>query len=482
MNFALHSASHHVESPIRPPHTLCKSLLISALTLCVSAGVTLPLHAQSPEVKQAQTLIWGQSAEADPAAGRNLLEKAAQAGDLDASRLLGEHLIYGWVLDKDVGKGLALLSAAANAGDALAKTKLGEVLLTGAAGRYEPQNARALLEAASAQNDPEAMRLMGEQLIFGTHFEQDIPVGLEHMERAVALGHSKAMVSLGTMYLDANGLGRNREKALELFEAAAELGDGNGLAIYGADMMWREIDAEAAEAMLLRAGELGSAKAYASLAQGAMYGYLGGGAVSRSKYAGYAGKAESAEAGELAILEAERKLWGIGSRANGPEAVAILTQAADDGNKQAAKYLITLLRDGNNLNVRRSPSKAQAALSLYSPLLTAREQAQLALTLMAAKARTPSAYAEVYLAFEAQTGLHTEAFGRDVYKANPNVAVYILQAQLKAEGLYQGGLDGYATRRTLAAIYDACSTSLKIELCNDSVMRPDVIGALLVRK
>ncbi len=482
MIYARTSTSGHAKTAARRLPFLHKSLCISAIALCVGAGFSPAVQAESAQVERAESLIWDKTGSGDPAAGRSILEEALRAGDLDASRVLGTHLIYGWVFEKDAARGLELLEAAAEAGDALAKTKLGEVLLTGAAGVYEPAKARRYFEAAGAQDEPEALRLLGEQLIFGTHYNKDLPAGLALMERAVALRNSKAMVSLGSLYLQDDALGRDRGKALELFEAAATLGDGNGLATYGADMMWREIDAKAAETMLRRAGELGSAKAYATLAQGAMYGYLGGGAASRAKYEGYAGKALDAEADEIAIFEAERMLWGIGARASGPKALAILKQAADQGNKAAAKYLIALLRNGNNLNVRRSPSQAQAALEKYAPLLNATERAQYALTLDAAKARTPSAYADVYRAFEEQAGLHTEAFGREVYKANPNVAVYILQAKLKAQGRYGGALDGYATRKALAAIYDACSTTLNLDLCNDSVMRADVIGALLVRQ
>jgi len=459
-----------------------RSLYVAAVALGTGINFVPTVSCAETAVERAEQLIWDQGEDGDPSAGRLALETAVKDGDVEASRVLGRHLIYGWVFEKDVSRGLKLLTNAADAGDVTAKTQLAMILLFGAAGSIDKPQARALLESASDQGDPTAMRLLGEQLVFGTEFEKDTASGVALLERAGSLGDVKAMVSLGTMYLFSRELDRDRGKALELFETAATLGDGSGLEVYGADMMWREIDADAAEAMLNRAGELGEAKAYATLAQGAMYGYLGGGSKSRQKYQNYAVKALDADMQDVAILEAERKQWGIGSRANGPEAVSILTNAAEKGNSSAAKYLIALLRDGNNLNVRRSASDARAAFETYSHLLSDKERAQYDITLHAAKARTSEAYAVVSTLYADQPELRTEAFGKEMFKSNPNVALYILQVRLKSQGVYNGPLNGYATNTTLSAVYKACIKSLPDEWCDDNVMRPDVIGALLAQR
>jgi len=459
-----------------------KSLCVAAIALSLGISFVPTVSGAESAVDRAERLIWDQSESGNPSAGRLTLEQAISDGDVEARRVLGGHLVFGWVFEKEADRGLQLLTEAAEAGDVAAKTQLGEILLFGAAGKIDKTQARAHLEAASNQGGSEAMRLLGEQFVFGTEFEKDTAAGLALLERAVSLGNTKAMVSLGTMYLHSRDLDRDRAKALELFETAATLGDGKGLAVYGADMMWREIDADAAEAMLNRAGAMGAPEAYATLAQGATYGYLGGGSTSRKKYKGYVSKTLESDMPDIAILEAERKLWGIGSRANGPEAVSILTTAAEKGNASAAKYLIALLRDGNNLNVRRSAHDARATFETYSRLLTEKERAQYDITLHAAEARTPQAYAVVSRLYADQPELRTEPFGKEIFKANPNVAFYILQARLKSQGSYKGSLNGYATRATLSAVYDACRMSLPHEWCDDSVMRPDVVGALLAQR
>ena len=462
-------------------NSLRRSISVLALVLASTALAPIAVAANSAEVTRAEGMIWADSAEAAPEEGRRILEQAADSGDVSAQRVLGAHLVYGWVFEKDIGRGISLLKAAAQTGDPKAQTQLGEVLLFGFAGVYDRAEARRLLETASAAGEPEALRVLGEQLVRGGIFAKDVEKGRQMLEAAVAQKDTAAMVTLGKLYLDADGLGRDRATALALFEQAAAEGDGRGLAAYGSDMMWREIDASAAEKILNRAGELGAVGAYVTLAHGAMYGYLGGGSVSRAKYDGYVDKAHEAKAGKLAVLAAERKLWGIGERANGPDALSVLTTGADAGDAAAAKYLIALLRDGNNLNVRRSATAAQEALERYKSLLSPKEAAQYALTLQAANARQPNAYESVRQTYEAQPELFSEWFGTEMYKANPNIAIYILQTRLKEKGLYGGTANGLAGRSTLSAMYEECIASLRPALCNDSVMRPDVIGALLAK-
>lgn len=457
-----------------------KTLLSAALFAAASVTFAVPnAHAAPRDIEQAEKLIWGSDGQLDPENGKLILEKAAAEGDWVAKRVLGLHLIFGWVLNQDVAAGMKMLDEAADAGDAAAQTALASIYLWGLAGETNLEAARKNLEGASKLGDPEAMRILGEQLVLGEKFEQDLDVGLSYLKQGISLNDPKSAVTLGELYLFGRGVPRDRSKAREAVETAATLGDGHGLVKYGEDTMWREINATAAEKMLLRAADMGATEAYAILAEGAMYGYLGGGSVSRRKYAGYAEKATEAEDGRVPLLEAERSMWGIGKRASGPAALAGLTLAADKGNELAAMYLIALQRDGNRYNVRRSISDAQDSLEKYGHLLSDKQKAQYAMTIDASKARTPAAYAPVAEAFEERTELRSVWFGREIFKANPNVAFYILQKRLKAQGLYAGALNGYATRQTLRAVFKSCMAELDRSLCNDNVMRREVIGGLL---
>lgn len=458
--------------------------VLTVISVGLAATAVVAQSEQTPPnpVAQAEAVIWDTPTAAELTEARQALEQAAARGDASAQRVLARHLIYGWVLEKDVTSGLALLEQAAQGGDAPAQFELGKSLLWGTWGNTDSARARDLLEQAVAQDNLEAMRLLGEQLIAGRQFDPDGARGFELLKRAVAAGDDKANVVLGKLVLYGQGVPENDQRALDLFEAAAEAGNGSGLAVYGENLMWQLTDPARAEAMLVRAGELGASEAWVTLAHGAMYGYLGGGRASRAKFDGYAEKARAAGEGEIAVLEANRSMWGISMRASGPQTIAGLTQAADDGNAAAAKFLIEMLRDGNGLNLHRRPDEAQAALEKYGSLLSDKETAQYALTLAAARARTPQAYAPVADSFDAQPRLHSKWFGMEIMKANPNVAIFILQRKLTSEGLYRGALNGYATRATLRAVYRACHSLDKPRICNDSVMRRDIIGALLARQ
>ncbi|WP_137700272.1 hypothetical protein [Marimonas lutisalis] len=73
---------------------------------------------------------------------------------------------------------------------------------------------------------------------------------------------------------------------------------------------------------------------------------------------------------EIEVYEATRNMWGINMRADGPETIARLRHAADGGNAAAAGFLIELLQDGNDLNLRRDLDAAGEALALYGKLLS----------------------------------------------------------------------------------------------------------------
>lgn len=142
-------------------------------------------------------------------------------------------------------------------------------------------------------------------------------------------------------------------------------------------------------------------------------------------------------------------MWGISMRASGPRTIARLEEAADKGNATAATYLIALVRDGNRLNLRKRPAQARAYLERYGDLLTPLEAAQLALSIDAAEATGPAASAAIARALGERPELKSVWFGKELHRANPNVAVYLLQADMKDRGLYRGALNGLATRPIL---------------------------------
>jgi TPR repeat protein len=438
--------------------------------------------APSPEAlrERGEALVYGLGDVAqDLGAGMAALEQAATAGDARAQAALGKILLDGYYLPAEPERARAYLEQAAGAGNGAAQEALGSALLWGGALGRDPERARALLEAAASSGRSSAQALLGEQLLGGWVLPRDVEAGLPLLEQAIGAGDVKARLALGAFLLYGIALPADAPRALALFEEAAAAGNGTGLAQYGEALMWKLSDPPAAEAYLRRAGEMGVGAAWATLAEGAMYGYLGGGAASRAKFDDFAEKARAAGNARIAVLEAQRQMWGISMVASGPQTVAQLTEAAEAGNAEAAKFLIALLRDGNGLNVMKDAEAAEAALERYRAALSEAEIWQYGLTIAAKRARVPARYAALAEQAAAHPEWMSDWLGQELYKANPNVAVYLVQQKLRAAGSYRGALDGYVGPKTVRALKAACAGFADLPACDDSVLRPEVIGAVL---
>lgn len=408
-----------------------------------------------------------------------LIKLAAAAGSVPAKARLGKTLLDGYYTSSDVAAGVALLEDAAAAGSVSAKETLADAYLWGSSLKADPLRAQALLTDATENGSRTAMRVLGEQLIGGWVLDRDVDRGLPLLEEAAASGDAKAQITLGKFLFYPSPLPQDKSRALELFEAAAKLGDGSGLRHYGSDLMWREAGASVAEEYLTRSGELGVGAAWSTLAEGAMYGYLGLG--QRARFAGFAAKAVALGETRIAVLEAERQLYGINMRASGPKAIAGLEQAAAGGNVDAIRYLIALVRNGNRLNVRKSPDRAAAYLVQFSDFLNENEEAQLALTIDAARVRRAEKYGDIADKFYSQPELKSVAFGKEIFAANPNFAIFLLQTSMQRAGNFTGIIDGFAGKRTLRAIYRACQRLDDKGQCRHTPLHPNVIGQLLAR-
>ncbi|MBV1863527.1 MAG: sel1 repeat family protein [Rhodobacteraceae bacterium] len=427
-----------------------------------------------------EALLFGiEGIDQDKDSGLLLLEQSADGGNTAAKATLGKILLDGYYLAKDSRRGLLFLEEAAAAGSARAQVTLGNAFLWGLNVDTDLERAQSLLGQAAESGNIEALRVLGEQLIGGWVLDGDIQSGLPMLENAVAKGDAKAKVILGTFILDGTQLEQDQAHALELFEEAAQSGNGEGLERYGETLMWSKRDPVAAESYLRRAGELGRGSAWVALAKGAMYGYLGRN--SRAKFDEFAQKAHDAGEGRVALLDAERQMWGIRMQASGPLTIVGLEKEAEVGNKAALEYLIGLVRNGNQLNIRKNIDQAYGYLDQFSTLLTPTEIVQYTLTIDAAKANTITAYRVLSEKLERQPELKSLWFGKELFAANPNFVIYHLQVGLKRKGIYTGKLNALATGLTLRALNQECMTLKDTSRCGRTPLHPDVIGALLAR-
>lgn len=352
--------------------------------------------------------------------------------------------------------------------------------LTSAAFSETPKQTKAVATSPLVSPEVEGWRKEGVALVYKLAASKaEIADAVALLEKAEAAGDQQSTLILGGLYLYGTVLPANPKRALQYFETAASAGNGAGLANYGTALMWKNTNWKVAEKTLVRAAEMGESKAWATLAEGAMYGYLGGGTYSRAKFDGYAAKARAAGNMRIEVLDAARQMWGISMRADGPATVAKLRKAADAGNPLAASYLISLLRDGNQMNIARNRRDATDSLKAYAAILPEGEAWSLGLSLRASKAHSLEAKADIAAEMSAHPDLVTVALAQQLHKANPNVAIYLLQSRMKEYGTYSGRLDGLAGDNTLKAIYAACKARLNLDHCADIVLKPDVIAQLI---
>ena len=406
------------------------------------------------------------------------LKSAAEGGDAAANLTLGEAYLYGTGgAEADPARAAAYLDTATAGGDPAALQFLGEALIWGTHLPRDLERGAALLGEAAAAGDARARRVLGEQLVGGWILDQNMAQGKKLLEAGSEAGDPLAKIALGKFYLH-GPLPQNWRKSEALFESAAAAGEAAGLADLGAMIMWRERGWQKAEKMLRRAGDMGESTAWVSLAEGAMYGYLG--PKSRRKFDEFAALARAQGEDRIDVLDAQRSIWGISMRASGPKTLETLENAAQAGNREALLFLVALTRNGNQYNIRKDPARAQGYLTEHAALLTPDEREQLAITITAAKANRPAQFKAVVEDVRNMAAPMSPWFANELYAANPNVAFYMLQEREREAGLYRGPLDGFAGPKTVNATYRLCKTLRGASGCADAVFDADMVTRLLM--
>ena len=245
-------------------------------------------------------------------------------------------------------------------------------------------------------------------------------------------GDVDAKIALGDLYLYGTLLSPDWDKALKLYTSAADAGNGRGLYNYGTMLMWEKRDASLAESTLTRAGELGVSEAWATLAEGAMYGYLGDDSTAPAKFDSFAERGAAEGVNRIAVLDATRHLQGVLVEQNGPRALEILEHAADQGNAEALRFLVRLLRDGEGSIIGADRPRALALLETHRPLLSEVEFGQMQLTIDAASSNTTSEFAQLAQQLNERPSMITVDFVRDLMAANVEALTFLLQNNLGA--------------------------------------------------
>lgn len=347
-----------------------------------------------------------------------------------------------------------------------------------ASGTADSRNKGSLL---TKQKELDAQRERGERLIDGWNTTPDKTEGLKLLESAIEQGDRKSLIVLGRLYMDGRFLKRDRRRALQLFERAAKMGDYEGIEAFGEDRMWNAKttdDKREAERLLSMAGTSGRGSAWATLGYGAIYRRLTPAA--NARFETYLRNARALGNNQIEIVEAERLLYRTGKRGNPAAAIRSLEAAADEGNPDAIKYLIRLVRNGNDYTVKPSLSRARAYLNKYGPKLPPKAQEQQALLLRAATARRATEFATLSHTVRARDDFKSADFQRQIYQANSNFSIYLAQLTLKEKNLYRGPLNGRATSRTMASLRGVCKTLVWKSNCDKKILSDRAMAAIIV--
>jgi TPR repeat protein len=345
------------------------------------------------------------------------------------------------------------------------------------------------ISLANAQTAPDApatidaQRQQGENLITGWGgVKQNKAEGVKLLDDAIAKGDPKSSVTLGKLLMDGQFLKQDRNKALFLVQNAARMGNFEGVEAVGETLMWTgrtADDRREAERLLYLAGTSGRGSAWTTLAYGAIYGRLG--KADGAKYATYAEKARALGSTQIEVVEAERLLYGLGTKKNAARVVTNLEAAAANGNPDAIKFLIKLFRDGSRPDVKKNLTKAQAYFDTYGQKLPAADQQQQTLLLKIARATKLSEFVELSRAIRARPDFQSVDFQKQINSANWYFSVYLAQQSLKRRKQYSGPLDGRVTKKSFLSIQRACRVlPLKADCSDKNVLSGKTLALIIL--
>ncbi len=145
-------------------------------------------------------------------------ERAADAGDDDASLTLGLMYENGTGVTADQARATSLLQTAADKGNQRAMLRLAAKLVAGQGIKAEPEKGKALYEKAIAANVPGSKTALAAVYETGIGLAKDEKKAFELYAQAEAEGDIDAINKLG--YLNENGIGtkKNEVKALEWYK------------------------------------------------------------------------------------------------------------------------------------------------------------------------------------------------------------------------------------------------------------------------
>lgn len=283
----------------------------------------LQAPAQSGKVRSQTTLANSYNSINDQTNATKWFLVAAQQGDLESQRYVGNRIRLGSGIKKDVKLGLEWITKAANSGLIEAQTNLGHLYRNGE-GKDIPKNlALALywyMEAAK-QGDKNAQLTVGYMYGTGEGVTRNYFEAVNWYRKAADQGDATAQYNLGYYYDSGRGVAQNYQEAIKWYQKAAD-------------------------------------QAYASAMLNLGYIYANGNGVTKDYKKAYELYTKAAETGEMTAINNVGSMFENGQHVQQSytEAARWYLRAAEAGNGRSMRNIAVMFEQGNG--VPFSPSQA----------------------------------------------------------------------------------------------------------------------------
>lgn len=344
--------------------------------------------------------------------------------------------------------------------------------------RDEAEAARHYAKAAEL-GDPAGMLRFGEALVYGRGVAVDRERGIGLIESAVRAGNTAAMVSLSDVI--ARGLaGRdNRQRAITLLEQAAEKGQAVAWvklgAIYEAGKLTPKDSRRAAE-YYQKAIAADRADAMVSLGRALAERRLKGQGT-RAEGIALLRKAQERGNENAVIALSDAHFNGNGVPRSSKQALSLLTEGWKAGNMRAGSRLVALYRDGRGRILKPNPRRARMILDAIASKLPPQELRAERLLIATSEAMTRAEREAVRNEFTKLPAAEQAALIRRIRSANQNVYVYLVQEELRQQGLLEGRASGFLSQSTIRAIHKNCLIYETADVCRRGPLTSPVVDA-----
>jgi TPR repeat protein len=389
----------------------------------------------------------------------DFFEQASEAGEISADRRIADMHLRGQAVPQDIPGAIAMLDTLATAGDTNSDIALGDIF---ARGEYVPIDSTRALEhyqvAADNGNLQGNLRLAEVYATGMPGLPPNFGQSLALYNEASELGSPGAKRALAQAFLGGRFGTIDPSRAVGYLEEAATLGDGQAaedLAVLYATNEPFPANYEEVQRYLNLALALGNVDAAVNVSAAVVTGPLAR-AHRDDARAMIEGAIESGVPGASATL-ARLQLDGAFPAEGVGGVISMLTAAAESGDIEAARFMISLYRDGYGLllpaNIPAANDFLTSVETQLGPELATAEHIHLD-ALQSEGTDTLERISERFATLSQATAMDVLDILR---RENARAYVYLLQEGLAERGKYSGPISGSLDSPTIRAINATCA-------------------------